>query len=507
MTNPAVPAPAAAPAKPRSVLDAVFGSVWPERSLAARPRQVAAAAAVGLLAALVTPGRDWGIGTFVVLVALVGVVAAADPRLRTTYHLTAGTLSLLLMTPLFLLDADWIVVLCLLAAFAVGSSALAEGRSLTGLAASTAAVPLAALRGLPWLGRSLAVAPGSRTWAPVVRTVALSLLAVLVFGALFASADAVFARWADALVPDLTLGSLGERAFVWLGIAGLTLAGVYVALNPPRVDRLALPEGTPVARRFEWLVPVSLVVAVLAVFVTAQLTVMFGGHDYLRRTTGLTYADYVHEGFAQLTVATVLTLGVVALAVRKAARTQARDRVLLRVVLGALCLLTLVVVASALYRMHVYEEAYGFTRLRLLVSFFEGWLGLVVLLVMAAGIRLAGPWVPRAIVLTGAAALLVLAGLNPDAYIAERNVDRYTATEQMDWYYLSGLSADAAPTLAGLPDGLRGCVSVARPADDDWLGWNLGRSRARAALADAPPATHLDGESGACQARPTGSAR
>ena len=42
-------------------------------------------------------------------------------------------------------------------------------------------------------------------------------------------------------------------------------------------------------------------------------------------------------------------------------------------------MLTLVVVASALYRMHVYQEAYGFTQLRLLVDVFEGWLGLLVL--------------------------------------------------------------------------------------------------------------------------------
>ena len=51
-----------------------------------------------------------------------------------------------------------------------------------------------------------------------------------------------------------------------------------------------------------------LVVALLLAFVVAQLTVMFGGHDYLRRTTGLTYAEYVHQGFGQLTVATMLTL-------------------------------------------------------------------------------------------------------------------------------------------------------------------------------------------------------
>jgi two-component system sensor histidine kinase BaeS len=200
---------------------------------------------------------------------------------------------------------------------------------------------------------------------------------------------------------------------------------------------------------------------------------MFGGHDYLRRTTGLTYAAYVHQGFVQLTVATVLTLLVVAVTARKAPRSARTERLLLRGMLGALCLLTLVVVASALYRLDVYEDAYGFTRLRLLVWVFEGWLGLVVVLVMVAGIRLRGPWLPRAALVTGAVALLALAISNPDASIAEHNLQRFAHTGKVDAAYLHGLSADATPALAGTGFGAR-CDAT----HDDWLGWNLGRARA-----------------------------
>ena len=53
---------------------------------------------------------------------------------------------------------------------------------------------------------------------------------------------------------------------------------------------------------------------------------IFGGHDYLGRTTGLTYAEYVHQGFGQLTVATALTLLVVWAAMRKAPRETPADR-------------------------------------------------------------------------------------------------------------------------------------------------------------------------------------
>jgi two-component system sensor histidine kinase BaeS len=479
MSSSALPTATAAARSPRPALDALFGDVWPDATLPGSPRRLVAAVGVGLLAAVVLPFREAGIGTFVVLTAVCGVVASADRRLRTPYHASAGVLGLLLVATVFVRDAEWVVALCLLAAFAVGVCVLTEGRSLPGLLASAFAIPLAALRGLPWLGRSLARTgrPTSTRWVPAVRTLGVSVLLVLVFGLLFASADALFATWAGALVPDVTLDTFFLRSVVLLATAGLTLTGVYVALNPPQVERLAMPEARAVARRFEWLVPVGGVVVVFSVFVAAQLTVMFGGHAYLRRTTGLTYAAYVHEGFGQLTVTTLLTLIVVGVAARKASWNTVRDRLLLRAVLGALCVLALVVVASALYRIHVYEQAYGFTRLRMLVSFFEAWLGLVLLLVIVAGVLLSGRWVPRAVLLTGAATLLALAALNPDAYIARQNLDRYQETSKVDAGYLAGLSADAVPTLA--TSGLtQPCTTALDGREDDWLEWNLGRWRA-----------------------------
>ena len=207
------------------------------------------------------------------------------------------------------------------------------------------------------------------------------------------------------------------RAFLAVAVGGVVLAATYLALNPPSVE-LAGGPARPVANRYEWLAPVLLVDAVFLVFLGAQATVIFGGHDYLERTTGLTYAEYVHQGFGQLTVATALTLLVVWAAARKAPRATSADLAWLRGSLGLLCVLTLVVVASALYRMHVYQEAYGFTRLRLLVDVFEGWLGLLVLGVMAAGLTLRAAWLPRAALLSGAGLLLVLAAVNPDAWIA-----------------------------------------------------------------------------------------
>ena len=101
------------------------------------------------------------------------------------------------------------------------------------------------------------------------------------------------------------------------------------------------------------------------------------------------------------------------------------------------------------------------------------------MLVLLAGIRLRGRWVPLAGLLSGATMLLGLALVNPDGFIADRNVERFEETGKLDWYYLSNLSDDAVPSLAGLPEPLRTCALQDRSrTDDDWLEWNLGRARA-----------------------------
>jgi hypothetical protein len=154
------------------------------------------------------------------------------------------------------------------------------------------------------------------------------------------------------------------------------------------------------------------------------------------------------------------------------------------VLLGALAALTLVIVASALHRMDVYADTYGLTRLRVLVALCEAWLGVVFLLVLVAGVRLRAVWLPRAVVAAAVLALLGLAAADPDALIADRNIDRYDRTHRIDTWYLANLSADAVPALVRLPPELRRCVLFQLTADlsddpDDWRGFNVARERAR----------------------------
>ncbi len=478
-------------------MDQVFGGFWPERpGLPGRP-VVAAAAGAGVLAGALMTFHGSGIGTSLTLLGA-GVAAFAHARARRTpWAIGCAVLAALLVTMFTLRAAEWLGVLSMFAAAAVFLCGVTGARTLAGIVLTGLSWPLASLRGLPWVGPALRFSGRAAGVPAVVRTVLWSLLGLAVFGAIFASADALFASWVDGLVPNLTFGDLVARAFVACAVFALTLAAAYLALSPSRVDLLGERRPAPLANRFEWLVPVLVVDAVFALFLLAQAAAVFGGHDYIEETTGLTYADYVHQGFGQLTLATALMLVVVWAAARRAGDTPT-DRWWLRGSLGALCLLTLVVVASALYRMHVYQEAYGFTTLRLFVDVFEGWLGLVVLAVAVAGLLGWARWLPRFALVTGALAVLGLGLLDPDAWVADHNLDRFEATGELDALYLQTLSADAAPVIADrMPAQDAACIlrrlpagPLSQEARDETLAWNLGRSRAATVVddIDMPPA-------------------
>jgi hypothetical protein len=479
-----------------------------------------AAVAAGLLAAVLVPlghvGVGWVLAGLAMAVAITvslggaagdqapgyaGHSATQDPPLA---HQAAkggwwrgeraawGVAALALLAVGALRAAGWLFGLCLFGAVVAAVLAITPGRTLRGLALGALLVPAAGWRGTAWGQRSLARL--RQRVSPAVRigpTAAITVVMLLVFGALFASADAVFSRLLGIAVPDLQVSSIVRWTFLFGATGALVLGAVFLLLAPPTVDAPAAGRRSRV-RLAEWAVPVGALVALFTSFVGVQLTVLFGGVTYVLGPDGPTYAQYARGGFWQLLAVTALTLLVIGVVARLAPRRTPLEQWCLRGLLGALAVLTLVIVASALFRMHTYQEAYGFTRLRVLVSVAELWLGLVFLLVLAAGVRLRARWLPRAVAATGIAALLALAVLNPDRLIAERNIDRWESGKPLDTLYLAGLSADAVPALVCLPEPERERVLAGfRPdlADlsiSDWRQANLARAIAADLLTDAP---------------------
>jgi Domain of unknown function (DUF4173) len=463
----------------------------------ARPRVLVAVAVAAVAAAVALPLDRPGLGWLLTaLAALGGTALSAMPvaagqlpwpaRLERLWW-SAATVALLAVGTFR--SAGWLFVLCVLVACVTGPVALTGGRTFRGLALSTVVLPAAALRALPWGGRGLrSLRAGGGSPLRLLAAGGVGLLLLVVFGALFAAADAAFAELVGQVFGDVDPGRSTQAVTSFALVGAATLGAAYLLASPPAVD--PDPGSEPIRRPLrvlEWALPVALLDALFATFVAVQLTVLFGGRAHVLGTGGPTYAEYARSGFWQLVVVTVLTLGVIGLVARLAPRATAAERFWLRALLGVLACLTLVIVASALKRLALYDSEYGFTRLRVLVGACEIWLGGLFLLVLVAGIRLRARWLPRVALGTGVAALLALAALNPDRFIAEHNIDRYYDTGRIDVRYLGQLSPDAVPAVARLPGAERTCafwyLEYELYRQDAWFEYNLGRVRARAVLA------------------------
>ncbi|WSQ62963.1 DUF4173 domain-containing protein [Streptomyces sp. NBC_01217] len=430
-----------------------------------------------------------GLGLNLLIVAAPAVLAAyfaaqaAGRRLRPwTAVWAVGGLALLVVPALR--DAGWPTFLAVVSAVALGSLALHGSRGWLGVFLGSLGLFSSIAEGLAWGGRGVRERmAGSRgRLGTAFRTTAVAAVLLIVFGALFASADAAFADVLGNLIPDVSLGDSPWRVFLFVvGLVG-ALAAAYTAAAPVRWDGIAVRPGR--ARgRLEWALPLIVLNLLFAAFIAIQLTVLLGGYDKVMAETDLSYSQYARQGFWQLLWATLLTLLVIALALRWAPRGRSSDRTLVRSVLGALCLLTLIVVASALRRMDLYVDAYGLTRLRISVAAVELWLGVVLVLIMAAG-AFGARLLPRAVAASAAVAVLAFGLISPDALVAEQNVQRYRNDHSIDIAYLRGLSADAVPALDTLPEPLRSCALMdiersLRDSDDPWYATSWGEARAR----------------------------
>ncbi|WP_127500380.1 DUF4153 domain-containing protein [Actinoplanes solisilvae] len=452
------------------------------------------AGALGLLIFL--PLNRVGIGWFLGWLALtlgVGFAVRKSKDLPRRERLirsgwAAAALALMLV-PAFR-NAWWLVTFSVLGAIGCTALAIVGGRQVRSILFSLVAAPYAAFAGIPWVRGHLKAGRNPGITRRIFFSIALTAVVLLVFGALLSSADVAFSQLLDDAVPDFGIGAI----FQWMFLAAtgglLAVSGIYTLAAPPATASL----DTAGKGRFgliEWAPAGAALVLLLAGFVAVQFTVLFGGSRHVLKTAGLSYSEYARSGFWQLVAVTLLSLALIAALARWSKRETAAERLLLRVLLGLLCALSVVVVASALSRMWEYQRVYSFTGERIFVMASEMLLGLIFVMIAAAGIKWQGRWIPASTVGLAVLMLLGLAALDPEGYVASRNAARYEGSGKIDAWYLRALSADATPALAELPDPVRRCtlswIAEDLKEPDPWYAWNLGRQQAREVLADLGP--------------------
>jgi hypothetical protein len=317
--------------------------------------------------------------------------------------------------------------------------------------------------------------------AAVARGVALGLPLLLVFGALFVAADAVFKQLLSSAIPSLDV-SVVERLLIvaiWAWLAG----GLLRDLLASRQNEVSFPRERRGLGALEVGVALAFLDVLFLAFVVVQFRYLFGGRGLVESATDLTYAEYARRGFFELVAVAALALSVLLLADWALA---GRGRRMFRWLAVVLLALLGVVIVSALQRMRLYMDQYGLTELRLYAAGIILWLAVVCVWFGVTVLRGKRHAFAVGALVAGFAATLVVNLVNPDALIARTNVTR----PAVDVSYLAGLSDDAVPTLVSrigeLPSAQRTLLARAlldrQTASRDWRSWNLARSRAADAL-------------------------
>lgn len=314
----------------------------------------------------------------------------------------------------------------------------------------------------------------------IVQGSVIAVPLLIVLAALLGSADVVFADLVSRGQFDATQLWLAALRFSTGAIVVLTLIGRTAR------DRSQVPSAGIGLGRTPTLVVLAALNAIFALFVVAQLYALTSAGEQILVKAGLSYSEYARQGFFQLLWVSGLTL-LVLLSLRSASAGWSRTDRSFRWSSLVTVVLTIGIVVVALGRLQLYIVDFGLTPLRFYSSVFSVWVafGFAVVAVRLVGWRAETAWTLPALVASGLVILVGLNFANPEARIADDLVGRSDVGSAIHLLTGDGLlavvqrlgEADSATT-AALVEQL--CSNV--PGDDDWLSWNLGRSKARAAL-------------------------
>jgi hypothetical protein len=291
----------------------------------------------------------------------------------------------------------------------------------------------------------------NKVW-PILRGLMLAIPVLFVFGALFSSADLIFAQRINELLTNLNLQKLGE--YILRGSYILIIAYLLVGIFSHAADRSQneklIGKDKPILAPFLGFTEVSIILGsvllLFGTFVLIQFQYFFSGMANIS-LAGFTYSEYARRGFGELAAVAVFSLMLLqSLSAITKRETNRQMKSFSGLAIG-LVILVIIILVSSFQRLFLYEAAYGFSRLRAYSHVFMIWLGILLVaeVVMEVIHRQRAFATVALLVLMGFTASLNI--LNVDGFIAHQNINRAMQGRELDIAYLASLTSDAVPTL------------------------------------------------------------
>ncbi len=320
----------------------------------------------------------------------------------------------------------------------------------------------------------------------VLRGLAIAAPILLIFGALFMAADAVFQGIIEKtfqINPDtllLHIFLIGLFSWITAGYLRSSLVEFAASENKPEIKPQTLsiteqaedekdevkPKET--VKTWDWhnfnnsFLPKSLTLGAIETtvvlglmnllflsFVIVQIPYLFGGMELVQTTPDFKLADYARRGFGELVAVSALVLPILLFSHWLLRKDAPVNEKIYRVLAGMNIVLLFVIMISATQRLLLLtgNVGYGLTTIRLYPMAFMVWLALVFVwfgLTVLRGMRQQFAWgaLWSALFMLG-----TLHVLNPDDFIVRTNVRLMQEGRGFDSYYVANLSDDAVPAL------------------------------------------------------------
>lgn len=305
-----------------------------------------------------------------------------------------------------------------------------------------------------------------------LRGLFLALPILLLFAVLLAAADPVFGAKIFGIFDWFEFDEIGEYLFrlFYVFLLAYLLLGVYffglVKSAEFHKETQNEPQDKTLLGTIEAGVILGTVNLLFLSFVLVQLTYFFGG-DQNVTLEGFTYAEYARRGFFELLAVAVISGFLFYLL---SCITERKDKIHKWIFTGLsliLVVLVAIILISAYTRLTLYEDAYGFTRLRTFTHVFMIWTGGILLTLSVLEVSQKMKHLPFFLILALMLFGLTINILNVDSFIVGQNIQRginrpdIDAEDKLDSAYLAELSFDSIPPLKSyynedkVPEGLR----------------------------------------------------
>lgn len=270
----------------------------------------------------------------------------------------------------------------------------------------------------------------------IVRSVIITIFVALIILALLTSADMIFASYFKDIKEVLFKLDMKTEEFIFRAIYVilffLYVSATLIYIISTNKEEIKLKESSKDITTIK-MIMITLNVIYL-VFDIIQIKSLFL-HSI---SMDISYAEYARTGFWQL-----LFISLINFIIILKAKEMSSDNKIIKISSIILILLTFIILLSSAFRMHMYEGAYGYTRLRLFVYIilFTEFIMFIPTIIYIIKNKFN---IFKTYFIIGITIYIIINFINIDSFIARENLNRYYKTNKIDEHYILTLSFDAS---------------------------------------------------------------